>query len=107
MKNTAAIIGTPIKAFLPVRSLIRLLGELMSKADYECEMNHAFDFGEWSSEFDIDIYEGYVNQFKSIVEKYGWNLDDFMEEIDRYDRQSKQWYDTNYNYWYVKFVLTK
>ena len=107
MKNTAATIGTPVITFLPVRSLIRLLGELMERASYSCEMNHAVDYGEWSSGFDGEVYEEYINQFKSILTKYGWSLEDFMEEINRFERQSLQWYTLNQNYWEIKMLMVR
>ena len=83
-----------------IRSLIKLFGIYMGRAAYNCDMNHAFDGGEWSSGFDGDVYEHYVDQFKEDLKKVGISLNEFLERVREYDNKFTQnrkcWHTTEY-----------
>ena len=61
-----------------LRNLIRLYSIYMGHAAENCEMNHMIDGGEWSTGFDVEVYDFWIKKFLDELKRINVTLEEFF-----------------------------
>jgi len=83
---------------MKLRHLLRLYGQYMWYASENCDMNHMVDHGEWSSGFDGEVYDFWMEKFRHDIYRVGITMMEFGIMLDDAMKKEKRpWIQSEYH----------
>ncbi len=77
----------------------------MAKASYNCDMNHAVDYGEWSSKYDEEIHIYWLAKFKAELARLRIDISALSQMLwDAAKKEKRSWYESEL--YYIRMSLS-
>lgn len=87
-----------------LRNLIRLYSIYMGHAAENCDMNHMIDGGEWSTGYDVEVYDFWIQKFLVELNRINVTLEEFFCELICAENKSLNPSD-KYNYYSIRMSI--